>query len=57
MTFTIHIEHDGQVYHLPNYPTRERALAYIKWHGEHFGKTSYSIEAKVRTTCWGQEAA
>ena len=46
MTYTIHIKHEGEIYHLPNYPTCQRALAYIKWYGETYGKTSYRIEAK-----------
>ena len=48
MTFTIHIEHEGQVYVLPNYPTAERALEYIRWYGERYGKTKYRIEAVAR---------
>ena len=48
MTFTIHIEHQGQVYDLPNYPTSERAFAYLRWYGERYGKTNYRIEPKAR---------
>ena len=48
MTYIIHIRHEGTVYHLPNYPTVDRARAYLRWYGKHYGETPYRIEARAR---------